>query len=63
MKEKWELETFFNFGLAIKLPSWKHYPIHIYITEYIIFLRMRSLEDIEPLHIVMYDDKWKVMQI
>lgn len=62
MKEKWELETFWNFGLAIKIPSWKYYPISIYLREYIISLRMRSLED-EPIHVVMYDDGWIVMQV
>lgn len=62
MKEKWKLETFFNFGLAIKVPSWKYYPISIYLREHIIFLGM-CVDDVEPLHIVMYDNKEKVMQV
>lgn len=61
-KPEWFFESFFNFGICIKLPSWKHYPISIYLREYIIFLRM-WVEDVEPLHVVMYDDTAKVMQV
>ena len=64
MKEKWELETFWNFGLAIKIPSWKHYPISIYLREHIVFLKWTcSTENTEPLHIVMFDNEEKVMQV
>ena len=63
MKEEWELETFWNFGLVIKIPNWKHYPLHLYLTNHILLLRMRSTEDVGVSHVVMYDSEPKGMQV
>jgi len=63
LKPKWFLETFFNFGLLIKVPSWKYFPIDIYTARHIIFLRMRSTEDVGVSHMVMFNNREVGMQV
>lgn len=60
MKLEWELQTYWNFGLAIKIPSWKYYPTHLYLTRHIVMSRMRP--DMKLGHIIMYNNEPKAMQ-
>lgn len=43
-KPKWMIKTYWSLSspLTILVPSWKHYPLDLYISEYIITLRMRG---------------------
>jgi hypothetical protein len=65
MKEKYEVETYWSMStpLAVKLPNWKHYPLDLYLAEYIVTLRMRGymIKDDYTIHSVMADNEEVVM--
>lgn len=63
MKEKYELETYWDIGtsLVFIIPNWKQYNRDDFINEQIIALRMRSEWIKEnPMFIVMRDNLEKV---
>lgn len=64
-KPKWQIETYWSLSspLTILVPSWKHVEIDLYLSEYILTLRMRGYmfgKDYQ-LHSVMLHNKEVVM--
>lgn len=47
--------------LVAVLNNWKDYPIDLYLTEFILLLRIKP--DGLPFHVVMYDNKVKVAML
>ena len=61
-KEKWQIETYWSFStpLTIKLPSWRHVEESLYLSEFILVIRMRGYMLQNPdyqLNSVMADNK------
>lgn len=57
-KPDWFLKVYADFFMFVVVtPSWKHYPLDIYIHECIIQLRMRS----DRMDVTMLDDSGAVM--
>jgi len=65
MKQNWEIETYWSFStpLTIKLPSWKYYPLDLYLAEYIVIIRMRGymIKEDYQINSVMIDDGSVIM--
>ena len=63
MKPEWELEVFWSFStpLTVKLPSWKNYPVDLFLQEFILLLRMRGLKELGFVEWVWNVDKGCVM--
>jgi len=65
MKQNWEIETYWSFStpLTVKLPSWKHYPLDLYLAEYIVTLRMRDymINEDYKIHSAMIDNGSVIM--
>ena len=60
-KPEWFLKLYWNFGFIVTPPSWKHYPVSLYLSRYIIMLRMRP--DMKHGHVVMFNNQSVGMQV
>jgi len=66
MKQNWEIETYWSFAttLAMRVPSWKHVPLDLYLAEYIVTLRMRDymINEDYKIHSAMIDNGSVIME-
>jgi hypothetical protein len=67
MKQNWEIETYWSFStpLTMRVPSWKHVPLDLYLAEYIVTLRIRDymIKDKDyRIHSTMIDNGSVIME-